>query len=160
VEENFSEVSGVSVPDLSLYASHAECFACGVSGPNGLGLHFLVGADMIARATWQPSMEFRSYPDRIHGGVLATLVDSAIVHALFAQGVAGVTAELGLRFIDKVDPNEPVQVNGWVEKERHGVFFCAAEVVQRGTIVVRAHGKFMPMTGQAASSRGEELHGE
>lgn len=130
-----------------LQASHADCFACGVTSPNGLGLHFLVGEDGVARATWQPTPVFRSYPDRVHGGVLATLLDSAIVHALFAQGVAGVTAELNLRFLDKVDPGEPVEVTGRLENQRRGVYFCAAEVAQRGAVVVRALGKFMPMPG-------------
>jgi len=108
--------------------------------------------DSVARATWQPSMEFRSYPDRIHGGVLATLLDSAIVHALFAQGVAGVTAELGLRFIDKVTPFDLVRVSGWVEMEHHGIYFCAAEANQGGRVVVRGKGKFMAMSEKRASS--------
>lgn len=130
-----------------LQASHAECFACGVTSPNGLGLHFSVGPDGVSRATWQPSMVFRSYPDRIHGGVLATLLDSAIVHALFAEGVAGVTAELNLRFLEKVDPGLPVEVIGRVENRRRGVYFCSAEVVQGGKTAVRADAKFMAMPG-------------
>ncbi len=62
---------------------HRDCFACGVRNHSGLNLHFDVGADGVATAVWLPSPAFQSYPDRAHGGVIATLLDSAIVHVLF-----------------------------------------------------------------------------
>jgi len=124
---------------------HRDCFACGVCNNSGLNLHFDVGADGVAMAVWQPSAAFRSYPDRVHGGVIATLLDSAIVHALFAKGVAGVTAELTIRYLQTVQLDAPVQVTGRVESVRHGIFFCAAEVHQSGILVVRASAKFMAM---------------
>ena len=66
--------------------SHRECFACGIGQGGGLRLHFEVGADGLAHAIWVPEAVFRSYSDRVHGGVVATLLDSAMVHALFARG--------------------------------------------------------------------------
>jgi len=124
---------------------HRECFACGVCNHSGLNLHFDVGADGVATAVWQPSAAFRSYPDRVHGGVIATLLDSAIVHALFARGVAGVTAELTIRYLQSVNVTDPVHVTGWVESNRHGVYLCCSEVHQAGLLAVRASGKFMAM---------------
>jgi len=124
---------------------HRECFACGVCNRSGLNLHFDVGADGVARAAWEPSDAFRSYPDRVHGGVIATLLDSAIVHALFARGTAGVTAELTIRYLLSVKTTEPVDVSGWVESKRHGLYLCCAEVHQEGRLAVRASAKFMEM---------------
>lgn len=124
---------------------HRECFACGVCNATGLNLHFDVGEDGVARAVWVPTDSFRSYPDRVHGGVIATLIDSAIVHALFARGVAGVTAELSIRYLKSVHPDSPVEVDGWVESVRRHLHLCRAEVRQSGVLTVRAEAKFLPM---------------
>jgi len=124
---------------------HRDCFACGVCNRDGLNLHFHVGADGVAVADWPPSPAFRSYPDRVHGGVIATLLDSAIVHALFAKGVAGVTAEITIRYLQKVNVTDPVHVTGRVDANRHGVYLCSAEVHQAGALAVRASAKFMPL---------------
>jgi acyl-coenzyme A thioesterase PaaI-like protein len=122
---------------------HRECFACGSANPQGLNLRFEIADDGVATALWQPEAAFRSYPDRVHGGVLATLADSAIVHCLFARGIAGVTAELTLRYLHAVRVNDAVAVRGWVESCRHGVYFCKAEILQRARVAVRASARFM-----------------
>ena len=125
--------------------SHRECFACGIGQGGGLRLHFEVGADGLARAIWVPEAVFRSYPDRVHGGVVATLLDSAMVHALFARGAAGVTAELTIRYRHPVLLAGEVEVRGWVDGERHGIFLCGAEARQGGRLAVRAAAKFVAM---------------
>jgi acyl-coenzyme A thioesterase PaaI-like protein len=125
--------------------THAGCFACGISGTSGLFLHFDVNNDGTATAVWNPSSAFQSYPGRVHGGVIATLLDSAIVHALFAQGVAGVTVELTTRYLQPVNLVDPVTIRGRVDAIRHGIFFCSAGLSQRGRTVVRAAAKFMAM---------------
>lgn len=124
---------------------HPQCFACSVCHGHGLNLHFDVGPDGIASAVWKPSDAFGSYPDRIHGGVIATLMDSAMVHALFARDVAGVTAELTVRYQQGVTFHEPVHVTGWVESVRRGIFYCRAEVCQHDRLAAHATAKFMRM---------------
>lgn len=126
-------------------AFHPHCFACGVTHGHGLNLCFHVGTDGTASAVWIPSNGFESYPDRIHGGVIATLIDSSIVHALFARDVIGVTAELSIRYHHSVTFLEPVHVSGWVESSRRGVFYCRAEVRQKGRLAAHATAKFMRM---------------
>jgi len=128
-----------------LKESHRACFACGVCNPAGLKLHFEVDACGMASAVWQPSSAFQSYPDRLHGGVSATLLDSAMVHALSAKGIRGVTAELSIRYLQSVDLEQPLLVTGHVESKLHGVYLCRADVHQGGTHAVRATAKFMAM---------------
>jgi len=132
-------------PTGTLKDLHHECFACGIGNHAGLNLHFHLDHDGIANAVWKPSPAFRSYPDRVHGGVIATVLDSSIVHALFAKGVAGVTAELTIRYLHSVTITEPIHVRGWVESHRHGMYRCLAEVHQAGVLAVRASAKFMAM---------------
>jgi acyl-coenzyme A thioesterase PaaI-like protein len=139
--------TNATTTEASLLDSHRECFACGVCNTAGLCLHFEIGSDGVASAVWQPSTAFQSYPDRLHGGVIATLLDSAMVHALFAKGIAGVTAELTIRYLQAVDLVEPLHITASIETERHGIYLCRAEVYQNGRHAVRASAKFMAMEG-------------
>ena len=125
---------------------HQGCFACGAANPVGLRLHFSIRPDGVAAARWVPAPAYRSYSDRVHGGVIATLIDSAIVHALFEKGVAGVTAELQVRYLQSVSLHKPVDVTGWVESVRHGIYHCGGEVHQEGRLVVRSSARFMAMS--------------
>ena len=129
--------------------THRQCFACGECNQGGLNLHFVIGEDGSASGVWQPSAAFRSYPDRIHGGVIATLMDIAIVHALFAREIAGLTAELTIRYLSRINLHDPVHVRGWVEAVRHQIYQCRAEVHQAGVLAVRATAKFMAMPAGA-----------
>lgn len=122
---------------------HHDCFACGGFNVHGLQLHFTVDAHGVASADWQPAPAFMSYADRVHGGVTATLLDSSMVHALFAKGVAGVTAELKIRYLQSLNIHDRVHVSGWVESNRHGVYLCRAAVYQGEVLAVRASAKFL-----------------
>lgn len=131
-------------PNSALMDTHRNCFACGEDNPTGLHLHFDIGERGAAVAEWMPSPNFSSYPDRLHGGIIATLLDSAIVHSLSARGVAGITGDIRIRYREKVRLCETVQIKGWVDAERLGVYLCRAEVRQSGVRVVEAAAKFMP----------------
>lgn len=137
--------------DLALGGLHDECFACGVANSDGLSLHFEVGGDGVARAGWQPEAAYGGYPGRLHGGVIATLLDSAMVHALASLGVAGVTVELTIRYRGAVGLTTPIEARGHVDGERRGVYFCHAEIVQGGREVVRARAKFMEFEANSGS---------
>ena len=130
---------------MELAAGHAHCFACGAANPHGLRLQFDADTDGSVWAQWMPGDGFRSYPDRVHGGVLATMLDSAMVHALFARGIAGVTAEMTIRYPSRANGIEPLLITAGVDSERHGVYFCHAEIRQAGIPVARATAKFMAM---------------
>jgi acyl-coenzyme A thioesterase PaaI-like protein len=125
--------------------THRACFACGDGNAGGLRLHFEVDEGGIASAIWQPRDVFQSYPDRLHGGVIATLLDSAMVHALFAQGISGVTAELNIRYLQSVRLDQPLLVTGYVGSKKLGTYPCCANVQQNAAYVARATAKFMAM---------------
>ncbi len=127
----------------ALRNSHRECFACGLGNDTGLGLHFETSTDGTATAIWQPSDRYRSYPDRLHGGLIATLLDCAMVHALFARGIGAATAEITIRYLQSVGLRETLHVTGSVVAESHGLFTCKADVHQGGTHAARATAKFM-----------------
>jgi len=132
-------------PDHPHLETHRDCFACGIGNPLGLKLHFDVDDDGTAAADWSPTAVYSSYPDRVHGGIIATLLDSAMVHALFATGVAGVTVESTIRYRKKMKLHQPVHITGWVNSVRHGLYLCKAEIRQENQRIVWNQAKFMAM---------------
>jgi len=125
---------------------HHGCVVCGTGNPDGLQLRYEIDSDGVATSTWLPSMSHQSYPDRIHGGVLAMLLDSAMVHALWSKGVAGVTVEMKIRYLRSVDWFSPVRITGEVLESRHGLHFCRATVNQQGADCARADAKFLAIS--------------
>lgn len=126
-----------------LCADHQQCYACGNPDGEGLGLCFEKVSDGSVRAIWQPVRRFQSYPGRLHGGVIATLLDSAMVHALFARQVRGVTAELHVRYLRAVQLDAALELRASVDSCRLSLYVCQAELIQHSRIVVRATAKFM-----------------
>ncbi len=124
---------------------HAHCFACAPAIEHGLGLIFHTDVEGVTHATWQPSPVFQSYDGRLHGGILATLIDASMVHALFARGIAGVTVEMTVRYHAPVMIGSPVEVAAHLESERHGVYRLCAKICQNGNLAAKAHAKFMAM---------------
>lgn len=130
-----------------LHDLHRSCFACGMANPDGLNLTFSMNPEGVAISIWQPSHLFQSYSDRVHGGVIATLLDSAMVHGLFAHGVAGVTAELTIRYLRPVLVNAPIHIAGWVESQQRNLSLCRAEIRQSDMLMVKATAKFLALPG-------------
>ncbi len=124
---------------------HHNCFACGIGNDRGLGLRFDAEPDGSVTASWEPSGDFQSYAGRLHGGIIATLLDGAMVHALLARGIHGVTAEMHIRYHFPVVLGEPILIRGRVSSRRHGLHFCEAEVLQQSVPAVRAMAKFMAL---------------
>ncbi|HEY8168346.1 MAG TPA: PaaI family thioesterase [Candidatus Limnocylindrales bacterium] len=90
-----------------------HCFVCGEL--NARGLH----ATIYARTgtAWTDltlGPDFVGWSDKAHGGVLATLLDEIMGWALFEHDCWGVTAELTVRYLQPVDVNQPLHVEGEV----------------------------------------------
>ena len=81
------------------------CFGCGVANPMGLKLSFTESEEFI-HATWQPSENYQGYPNVLHGGIIATLLDEVGGWCVSVKiGTAGVTSEMRTRYISPVYVN-------------------------------------------------------
>lgn len=122
---------------------HPACIACRPRGLGGLGLSFESQADGSVVATFACEAGFQGYPDRVHGGVLATLVDAAMTHCLFARRIAGYTVKLEIRYRRGVRLGVPAQVRAWLGESRLVLHYLHAEVWQDGERCVTAQATFM-----------------
>lgn len=124
-------------------AWHCSCVACGADNPLGLRLDFCPSDGGGVEAAFSCDPAFSGYDGRLHGGIVATLMDAAMTHCLFAQGVAGVTGELKVRFRDPVDVAFPAQVRACLAQSGHGLYILRSEIVQAGAVKAAAEGKFV-----------------
>lgn len=129
---------------------HSRCFACRPVRDGGLGLVFAVMPDGAVAAAWRCPAGFESYSGIVHGGLLATALDSAMVHALFAQGIVGRTGELTVRYRRSVVANRSMTVTARLRTAYPPLFQLEAEIRQDDVVCVHARAKFMAVNDPAA----------
>jgi uncharacterized protein (TIGR00369 family) len=124
--------------------AHAACMVCGEGRPGtpALGLRFVLDSAGGVQATFRTASRYQGYQGILHGGVISTLLDAAMVHCLFAHGVTAVTAEMTVRFLREVPVDCDVSVGATLIGERHGVFQAVASLSLAGTRLAMAKGKF------------------
>ncbi len=122
---------------------HPRCIVCGRENNQGLQLKFVAREDGSVEGSFDCSTAFEGYPDRLHGGIIALLLDGVMTNCLFAHGREAVTAELKIRFRSPVRTDRPARLRGWIERSAPPLYYLAAQIEQDAE--VRAHGtaKFM-----------------
>ena len=123
-------------------ACHPACIGCRPRQEGGLGLRFehADGNGVVAHFDSDPS--YQGYPDRLHGGIIATLLDAAMTHSLFARCVLGYTVRMELRYRRPVVLGVPATVSASVVHCRPPWFRVRAEVMQQGLVRASAEAVF------------------
>jgi uncharacterized protein (TIGR00369 family) len=123
--------------------AHSRCFCCGREHPSGLKLEFQENGDGSVTALFPCDRAFEGYPETLHGGVVAALLDSAMTNCLFSRGIVAVTAELTVRFLGPVQLDHPVEATAAVTRTRGRLYYLRAELTQGRTLTARAQATFM-----------------
>lgn len=123
------------------------CFACGQANPVGLHLQFVYG-NGCAEAHFTPAPEHQGYPGLMHGGLVATLLDEAMAHAVMATAGPAVTGDLRVRLRGRGAPiGRPLSVRGNVTGYRGRLVLTEAELRdEEGNLLAHGEGKFMRVT--------------
>lgn len=141
-EDSLPKPSAEKLRELN-EAAHARCFTHVAKEKGGLGLEFTIEEDGSVRAEWDCSPGLESYENVLHGGIQATLMDSAMVQALFARGIVGRTGEMTVRYHSSVDPRKKVVVTAKIEMAHPPLFKLVASIYQEGSLCAAAKAKFM-----------------
>ena len=123
--------------------------ACGANAELGLRFHAsgaAVKASLRAKPKWQ------GYAGALHGGMTATLLDAAMTHCLFNQGIEAMTADLQIRYLAPVPCSGLIELQARLIGQRKHVYELAAELHVDGAVKARAKAKFMPRDKAAARS--------
>ena len=129
----------------------AGCLVCGRQNPHGLRLSLHVDeATGVVTAEFTPRPEHIGFEGIVHGGVLATVLDEAMVWAATWAGkrfcVAG---EMSVRFRRSAGVGAPLRVEAAVAAagKRPGtprlIHSTGAVIDSNGAVVAEATGKYM-----------------
>jgi acyl-coenzyme A thioesterase PaaI-like protein len=143
-------VAPAAPTDAALHAlcarEHHACFACRPAVQGGLGLVFAVRPGGSVSAEWTCPPGGESFEGIVHGGLLTTALDSAMIHALFARGIVARTGELSVRYRSPVRIAEPVTIVAKYCGGMPPLHRLEAEIRQAGHLCAKAAGKFMAVS--------------
>lgn len=124
-----------------------ECFVCGEHNSHGLKLR-LVYQDGAAFVRLHTGPHLCGYRDRVHGGLLMTLVDEVMGWAAACEKHRMcVSGEITTRFKRPVPIGEDIMVRGRLVEDRRLFWRCEATVENdAGELFVEARGVYVPMT--------------
>ncbi|MFH1501562.1 MAG: PaaI family thioesterase [Candidatus Eisenbacteria bacterium] len=119
------------------------CFACGKRNEQGLKLSFEEdGEDVVASVSF--ARHFQGYRGIVHGGLISTVLDEAMVTLVNRLGFLAVTADLSVRFLRPLPVETPVRVRARLVARRRNVFKLESVAsLADGTEVARARSTFL-----------------
>src|SRR2546430_703207 len=124
-----------------------SCFVCGLNNPLGLKLDFETDG-RIVRAHFAPRPEHVGFKETVHGGLISTVLDEAMVWVIGVHTKRfSYCAELSVRFVKPVRPNEAVLVVAELVANRSNKLFEARAELRgaRGEAHASATGKYLPI---------------
>ncbi|MFN3650965.1 MAG: PaaI family thioesterase [Armatimonadota bacterium] len=123
------------------------CYVCGHANPLGLNVRFRVEGETVT-TTYRPDPLHAGYPGRLHGGIVAALLDETMGWApCVAAGRFCVSVELTVRYLKLIPPDRELIVVGRSEGHGGRIWEASGEVRdQDGTVYARGKGRYFPLS--------------
>lgn len=119
------------------------CFVCGENNPAGLKLRLRMEAERgesAATVTFAP--HFQGWAGIVHGGLLATVLDEALIYAAGARGFKCVTGEVTVRYVKPASTGVPYALKGRFLEDKGRIVLAESFLYDaEGQEVARATGK-------------------
>lgn len=124
-----------------------NCVVCGIENDLGLKTKFYETENKELIAIFTPHEKLQSYPEILHGGISATILDETIGRAIMmhaGKSAFGVTLELNVKYKKPVPLGVELKVIGRITNDRGRIFEGTGELLlPNGDVAVSAEGKFM-----------------
>lgn len=122
------------------------CFVCGPKNPIGLKLDFSFDGKTI-KTEFKPRKEHQGYFNIVHGGIIATLLDEAMVKLAIAMDMPAVTAQMDVRLRKALNVGEKITISAEILKEtRKTLEAYAKAVTSDGVLAADATGKLVKVS--------------
>jgi acyl-coenzyme A thioesterase PaaI-like protein len=125
------------------------CLVCGRDNPHGLHLHLHVDPDTgVVTCTFTPHAEHIGFEGIVHGGILATVLDEAMVWAATWSGKRFcVCGELNVRFRALAKIGDPVIVEAKIASSRPRLILAEGLIRDAsGNVLVTSTAKYVPLS--------------
>jgi len=127
---------------------HQNCFACGSDNGMGLGLKFYKLEDGTIFGNFFADPKFESYSGIIHGGIVATLLDSAMTHCLLMKDIPALTGRLSVKYSIPIRTGTVVKLEARIVDQFHEMFILEGKALVGGKRVASAEAKYRSMKRQ------------
>jgi acyl-coenzyme A thioesterase PaaI-like protein len=124
---------------------HSNCFACGSMNGTGLGLKFYKHKDGTVFGKFFADPKFEGYSGIIHGGIVATLLDSAMTHCLLMEDIPALTGRLSIKYSAPIRTGTVVKLEARIVDQFHEMFILEGKALVDGKRVASAEAKYRSM---------------
>ncbi len=120
-----------------------HCFVCGENNPYGLHLKFSIHKGKIS-SEFVPQKIHQGYKDIVHGGIISTIIDEAMVKAALMQGLSAITAEITVRFKNPLMVGERAVVEAAITNMNKRIIETSAKIKKSDeTLIAEGHAKLL-----------------
>ena len=124
---------------------HQNCFACGLNDGTGMGLKFYKHEDGTVFGNFFADPKYEGYSGIIHGGIVATLLDSAMTHCLLMKDIPALTGRLSIKYSIPIRTGTVVKLEARIVDQFHEVFILEGKALVDGKRVASAGAKYRSM---------------
>jgi acyl-coenzyme A thioesterase PaaI-like protein len=121
---------------------HRNCFACGSNNEMGLGLKFHKHEGGTVVGSFFADSKYESYSGIIHGGIIATLLDSAMTHCLLMKDIPALTGRLSIKYSIPIRTGTVVKLEARIVDQFHEMFILEGKAWVDGKRVASAEAKY------------------
>ena len=122
---------------------HRNCFACGSNNGVGLRLNFHKEGDGSLYGYFFADPKYQGYSGILHGGIIATLLDSAMTHCLLTKDIPALTGRLSIRYFYPIQTGTVIKLEARVVHKFHRVFVLEGKASVEGKKMAKAEAKYM-----------------
>ena len=121
-----------------------HCFVCGPANPIGLGVTFVLDAD-VCRGEFTPGPEHMGYDQVTHGGIVFSLLDDVMANWVWLQGDRCFTAKADIRYRAELAVGTPIRLEGRCIKRKGRLAQMEGKLIRKADdfVVAEASGRFM-----------------
>ena len=124
------------------------CFVCGKKNPIGLKLDFSFDGKTIT-TEFVPQKEHQGYFNIVHGGIISTLLDEAMVKLAIEMGMPAVTAHMDIRLKKALNVGKKITVQAEILRDTKKILKVHAKAVTEDNVIVAdATGKLMKVSSE------------
>jgi len=121
-----------------------RCYVCGRDNPSGLQVAFEIDqSSRTISGRFTPRTGHEGWEGVVHGGIVAALLDEAMVKLAAHLGIRAVSAELTVKFKAPAAPGEELLVRGRIVREASRLIEAEATVEKGPVIIAEAKGKLL-----------------
>lgn len=124
------------------------CIICGMDNPIGLKAQFYNMEDGSVMTPFRYKKEHQSFPQRVHGGIIAAMLDELGLRACWTESeeIFGVTTSMEVKYRKPVPYDTDLIGKGRVEKENSRFLKVKTEILDKsGQVLAEAEVKYIKL---------------